>query len=163
MIFQIIITLILVVGIALILRSIQTEKNITKSKISFKEAIDLTSTPILTFENNGKKLNLLLDTGSDMCHIDKGVLNNLKYSELEGTTEVFGLEGNVIQNSSCNMQVGYSEFQFDMDFMITDFSSAFDKVQKETGVKLHGILGCDFFTKYKYVLDFASLCAYKRK
>ena len=39
---------------------------------------------------------------------------------------------------------------------------AFGNIKKETGVTIHGILGSDFFTRYKYVLDFDKLIFYKK-
>ena len=38
--------------------------------MSFKEAMDLVELPVVTFYNGDKKLNFLLDTGSNMCVIN---------------------------------------------------------------------------------------------
>ena len=34
---------------------------------------------------------------------------------------------------------------------------AFNSVKAETGVMIHGILGSNFFTRNKYIIDFDSL------
>ena len=40
-------------------------------KISFRESMDLVQLPIVTFMNNGKKLNFLLDTGASYSSINE--------------------------------------------------------------------------------------------
>ena len=76
---------------------------------------------------------------------------------------IMGMEGNIVNNKFCSMNVTYKNQQFVSDFCITDLTQAFDNVKKESGVQIHGILGSLFFQKYKYILDFGSLIAYSKK
>ena len=46
--------------------------------------------------------------------------------------------------------------------MISDLDKPFNNIKKESGVTIHGILGNNFFKKYKYVLDFDKLIAYSK-
>ena len=39
--------------------------------------------------------------------------------------------------------------------------NAFSTIEQESGIKLHGILGNRFFEKYRYILDFKELIAYR--
>ena len=133
-----------------------------KSKISFKESMDLTELPVITFVNNNVKLNFLLDTGSNNSFINKSILNMLDYKELNGASNIIGFEGNKIENSICEMKIGYKDYIFDTTFNIADLDASFNVIKQEDGVQLHGILGSLFFQKYKYVLDFQSLIAYMK-
>lgn len=139
----------------------QTNKK-NKSKISFKESMDLTELPVITFTNNDIKLNFLLDTGSNNSFINKSILNMLDYKELNGASNIIGFEGNKIENSICEMKIGYKDYIFDTTFNIADLDASFNVIKQEDGVQLHGILGSLFFQKYKYVLDFQSLIAYMK-
>jgi hypothetical protein len=128
--------------------------------ISFKEAMDLTELPVVTFYNKGYKLNFLLDTGSNDSHINSSVLSNLSYRTSPVKRETTGMEGNRIQNDTCNMTISYKDRDFNTDFNVNDLDNAFSVVKQESGVQIHGILGSLFFQKYKYVLDFDTLIAY---
>ena len=139
----------------------QTNKK-NKSKISFKESMDLTELPVITFVNNNVKLNFLLDTGSNNSFINKSILNMLDYKELNGASNIIGFEGNKIKNSICEMKIEYKDYIFDTTFNIADLDASFNVIKQEDGVQLHGILGSLFFQKYKYVLDFQSLIAYMK-
>ena len=163
MIFETII--IIVIWVILLIISINSLYQINKknkSKISFKESMDLTELPVITFVNNNVKLNFLLDTGSNNSLINKSILNMLDYKELDGTSKLIGVEGNNIKNSICEMKIEYKDYIFDTTFNIADLDTPFNVIKQEDGVQLHGILGSLFFQKYKYILDFQSLIAYMK-
>lgn len=147
-----------------ILISISNRKKRQKESImSFRESMDLTELPIVTFTNNNKKLNFLLDTGSNMSYINQSVLKDIEYEKNNGyKTDMIGIEGNKIESESCNIKVCYKEYIFDSEFSILDMDHTFNIIKKESGVQLHGILGNKFFQTYKYVLDFESLTAYMK-
>jgi hypothetical protein len=44
--------------------------------------------------------------------------------------------------------------------MVVDLKDAFDNIKSEHGVTIYGILGSDFLSKYKYILDFKDNIAY---
>lgn len=132
--------------------------------MSFKEAMDLVELPIVTFTNNGKKLNFLLDTGSNISQINSSVLPYLKYKIVEDkNSAIIGIEGNKIDTQFCEMAVTYKEQDFINEFCIHDLTDAFAIIKEESGVQVHGILGSLFFQKYKYILDFKTLIAYYKK
>ena len=77
--WELIIILVTIIFIAYIVNKIETTKKEINSRISFKEALDLTSLPIVTFENNGRKINFLLDTGASKSIINVRELSTCKY------------------------------------------------------------------------------------
>ena len=133
-----------------------------KTVISFRDALDLTGLPVITFTQGKNKLNFLLDTGATNSVINAVQLNNIVHTVIEGATcEVYGIEGNA-------QVVPFVEIEFSRDidykgnFQVVDMSAAFDSVKAETGVTIVGILGNDFFQNYKYVLDYNTMIAYSK-
>lgn len=160
MILEIIGVVILVLAIAFIANTIDDIRKRNNSKISFKEAMDLTELPVVTFYNGDKKLNFLLDTGSNVSHINSSIINLLDHTKTNQKTDTIGMEGNKVSNDICKMTIYYKNQKFEEDFIISDLNDAFDIIKQEDGVQIHGILGSKFFEKYKYILDFKELTAY---
>lgn len=164
MVLKIIVILLAVILVAVIVNSIESYRRQKKKEtMSFREAMDLTELPIITFYNNNKKLNFLLDTGSDLSHINKSLLPSLKYKEIDESRNIISVGGNTQSLGCCDMTVTYKNQKFIDRFYISDLDEAFGVIKAETGVQIHGILGSKFFAKYKYILDFESLIAYSKK
>ena len=148
-ILELLITFAIVTLVALIVNAIEDHKRNDEPHMSFKESMDLVELPIITFYNNGKKLNFLLDTGANNSIINKSVIKDLDYKECTENLDTFGIDGEVKSSMpTCT---------------ILNMDSAFRQVKEDSGVQLHGILGSLFFQKYKYVIDFKSLVAYIKK
>lgn len=141
------------------------EEHYKKNKrvMSFKEAMDLVELPVVTFYNEGKKFNFLLDTGATLSVIDSNILNNFPHEKKENTGVIFGMEGNKIDVSYINASLMYRDKIYEEEFQVVDMAAPFNEVKAESGVTLSGILGNSFFKKYQYILDFNSLIAYSSK
>lgn len=160
MILEVIGILLLVILVAITINAIEDNRKKNDSRISFKESMDLTELPVVTFYNGDKKLNFLLDTGSNVSHINSSVIHLLDHTKIDQKTDTIGMEGNKVSNDICKMTVYYRNQRFEEDFIISDLNDAFDIIKQEDGVQIHGILGSKFFEKYRYVLDFSELIAY---
>lgn len=160
MILEIIGIFLMVIVVAMIINAIEDNRKKNDSKISFRESMDLTELPVVTFYNGDKKLNFLLDTGSNVSHINSSVIHLLDHTKTDQKTDTIGMEGNKVSNDICKMTVYYRNQRFEEDFIISDLNDAFDIIKQEDGVQIHGILGSKFFEKYRYVLDFSELIAY---
>ena len=136
--------------------------HLRKYSLSFKDSMDLVELPVVTFYHGKKKLNMLLDTGSSESIINSTELDKIIYTELEYQKPLMGMEGNICMNKAITTIISYSGLKFDHPFIAADMKEAFGNIKKETGVTIHGILGSDFFTRYKYVLDFDKLMFYKK-
>lgn len=164
MILKIVVILLIVILLAVIINGAENYCKQKKGEnISFKEAMDLVELPIITFYNKDKKLNFLLDTGSDLSYINKSILPFLEYKEINKSRNIISVGGNSQSFGCCDMTVTYKSQKFIDEFYISDLDEAFGAIKAETGVQIHGILGNKFFVKYKYVLDFKDLIAYIRK
>ena len=136
-------------------------KSKEKTKISFKEGLDLTELPIVTFKQGDKKLHFLLDTGSNISYINNEVINDIEVEDLNTSSNTVGVGGNDMETKHYNIKIGYRDQEFVEEFGALDLSAAFASIEAESGIKLHGILGNKFFEKYKYILDFRELIAYR--
>jgi hypothetical protein len=160
MILEIIGVVILVLVVVFIANTIDDMRKRSNSKISFKEAMDLVELPVVTFYNGDKKLNFLLDTGSNVSYINSSIIPLLVHEKTDKEMNTIGIEGNKVSNQFCKMSVTYKNLVFEEEFSIADLDEAFSVVKQESGVQIHGILGSKFFERYKYVLDFKELIAY---
>lgn len=161
MIFEVIIILIIVVVAAIIFNGVQ-DYDRKKVEMSFKESMNLTELPIVTFYNGSTKLNFLLDTGANLCVINSRIIDSLNYKKLDEKGSVFGVEGNSVDIDYISMDFTYNNKSYSSSFQVVDMQEAFDRIKQESGVTIHGILGSKFFEEYKYVLDFKELIAYTK-
>ena len=132
--------------------------------ISFKESLDLTDLPIITVYQGSKRFNFLIDTGATKSIFDSNQIDSLiTYKDTDDISYVMGIEGNksIVRNISISFY--RNELKFNSTFQAVDMSKAFKNIKQETGVSLQGILGNDFFVKYKYVIDFKEFVAYIKK
>lgn len=137
--------------------------NIHKDAMSFQNSMDLAELPVVTFHQGEKKINFLLDTGSNNCIIDKTFLRQIKYEILNNVeSNLYGMEGNKQTTKTCNITMSYKDKDYKFLYIIQDMSPAFNSIKKETGVTIHGLLGSSFFNTFKYVLDFKELIAYSK-
>ena len=133
-----------------------------KRAISFREALDLTGLPVITFAQGNNKFNFLFDTGATNSVINASVLDNIKHSVIEGAEcEVYGIEGSIQKVNFVNIKFE-RDLTYEDNFQAVDMSSAFDQVKAETGVTVHGILGNTFFQKYKYIIDYVDMVVYSK-
>lgn len=132
-----------------------------QTKISFKEGLDLTELPIVTFKQGENKLHFLLDTGSNISYINTEAMKDLEVEDLNASSSTVGVGGADMETKHYNIKIGYKDQEFIEEFGALDLGVAFSSIEAESGIKLHGILGNKFFEKYKYVLDFRELIAYR--
>lgn len=136
-------------------------QELAKKNMSFIESLNLTGLPIITFRNNGNPVNMVLDTGSNVCIINYAVLPELQHEVIEDLNSgVIGLGGEKEQGKVVCVPLHYKDWEFDFDCWAMDMSDTVNSMKQEYGVTIHGILGTGFFTKYKYVLDFNEMVAY---
>lgn len=137
--------------------------NIHPDAMSFQNSMDLAELPVVTFRQGDKKINFLLDTGSNNCIIDSNILKSIDHKMLDVETNILGLEGNAQKTGVCTIKMTYKDKEYEYPYVIQDMSAAFDSIKKETGVTVNGMLGSKFFNEFKYVLDFDELIAYSKE
>lgn len=161
MVVIIICVIILIIAAAIITGILAGIKK-KNSEISFREAMDLAELPVITFYNGDRKINFLLDTGSNISYLNKSIVSSLVVESTGEESNIIGIEGNKVNCKICKMIIRRKNQKFEEEFSIADLDKAFRIVKEESGVQIHGILGSRFFEKYKYVLDFKDYIAYVR-
>ena len=163
-----VLTLIICFLVAVIAAFSRDALNLWLSKkvgFSFEETMTDVGIPIVTLKNGEKEFNFLLDTGSDISHIDSNIKDSLSDTEeikgdnLAVTTANGSIEGN---SSWIRVPLNYKKQSFIEDFMPLDLHDSFEVLKEDTGIQLHGILGGTFLRKYRYVLDYDDLVAYTK-
>lgn len=151
--------LLIFIIVAYVIYSYNKELTRNKRKMSFKESLDLAELPVVTFYQDNKKFNFLLDSGSNYSHIDENTAKSINGEIIASPLKITGL-GEASSDSICRTVLTYKDKKFKVDLHISEMFNTFENIKKETGVQIHGILGNKFFQRYKYVLDFEELCAY---
>ena len=128
--------------------------------MSFREALDLTDLPIITFRQGKEKFNLILDTGSSGSVIIPSALEFLNHSKLENGGTIMGMEGNVQSVEHVDIEFFNNSNTYTETFSIVDMSDAFNIIKESHGVTIHGVLGNSFFSKYEFVINYSDLVAY---
>lgn len=157
--------LIITVCIIVIVILLYKSNNVAKkrdSRVSFKESMDLVGLPIVTFISGDKKLNFLLDTGSDNSYINSSLISEIKAEMTGEKSSTIGASGEGLATIYYNVTLGYREQMFTEKLGAMDLSAAFNALKESYGVQIHGILGSRFFEKYRYILDFKDLSAYRK-
>ena len=153
--------LVLIVLAAIIINGVEDYNK--KEAMSFREAMDLTSLPIVTFYQGDKKFNFLLDTGATLSVINQAALESITHTTTDKAGELFGVDGVKREVSYASINLTYKSKEYTEEFQVLDMQEAIDQVKAESGVNMVGIIGSEFFRKYKYILDFDELVAYSKK
>lgn len=133
-------------------------------KMSFRESMDLTELPIVTFYQGKEKFNFLLDTGSNHSHISAEAAKRIKGTPMTGEVNVSGSGGSVSVNKAIQSELSYKDNNYNVVLLIGDhLNEAFKSMKETTGVSVHGIIGSTFLNENKYVLDFDELVAYTKE
>ena len=112
-------------------------------------------------ECDGKMLNFLLDTGSDASYIDSEVIKNIPCKQSNYCSETYGIDGTIHQTYYYEVTLGYNKLKFTELFGVLELTGT-NKLGEDSKYAIHGILGSNFFEKYKYVIDFSNLTAYRK-
>lgn len=137
--------------------------NKKKRSLSFRQAFALSGLPIISFKSNDQWINLVFDTGCNYSVINKEEVDKFNCILLEGASELIGLEGKTNRGNVAKLTLEYEDEQYTIECGVIDMSEAIKELKNTYGVIVHGILGTDFFDKYKYVIDFRKMIAYSQK
>lgn len=134
----------------------------TYIEIPFKESIDLTKLPIVSFKSGSQTLHLLIDTGCTTSIFDETYVSNLP-SEYFNTVSVpiTSATGQATASRTIALKLYYKDREYFAEFLVCPMKAQFDAAF-EGKVTVHGILGTDFFQKYGYDIDFEELKIYAK-
>ena len=116
--------------------------------------------PLLIVKAQAKNLCFLLDTGSNINVLDRRVAECFQLSGGTAKQRQFGIDGELRTTDVVELAFSLEEQEYKANFSVMDLSSAFGKVEEESGIQIHGLLGCSFMEQQKWILDFEKLCLY---
>lgn len=132
-------------------------KLIEYNKILLQKSLTQVGLPLILVKAQAQYLCFLLDTGSNINVLDKRVA---EFFQLSGGTvqqQQFGIDGTLQITDVVKLTFSLEEREYKANFSVMDLSSAFGKVEEESGIQIHGLLGCSFMEQQKWVLDFENL------
>lgn len=126
--------------------------------ISIANSIQCVGLPIIVTSIK-PHLNFLVDTGASHNVIFSFVYEGLPdfFTELETERNTFGIDGNMVMCQEVKADITFGEKPSETIFSIVDADEAVRHLQEQNGFQLHGILGVDFLTKNKWIIDFDKL------
>lgn len=128
--------------------------------VSLNSILSKLGLPLLIVKAQAKNLCFLLDTGSNINVLDKKVAEFFQLSSGTVQRQQFGIDGTLQITDVVEMTFSLEEREYKAAFSVMDLSSAFGKVEEESGIQIHGLLGCSFMEQQKWVLDFEKLCLF---
>lgn len=122
--------------------------------------LNKTGLTLIAVEMEGEKLCLLVDTGATLNLLDKRVYEHfyknklVESSDHTYTISNFGIDGVEKAAKRAELNFSFEDNLFTTKFTIFDASTAFDKVEEESGIQIHGILGNEFLLENEWIIDF---------
>ena len=154
---QILTITLVIISIIILYLTRYNNESVNDNTFPFKETIILKNrTPIVQFKlSNNEKVNMLLDTGSEITIIDNDIYDKdtIIYKTLKETNlNISGINGNdninvKIVETCINDSILSIIYVFDIDDMI-------DRVFIKNGIIIDGVIGCDFLYKNHMMIDF---------
>jgi len=121
-----------------------------------------TGLPLIVVNIFGYEICLMLDTGSNQNIIDNGIYEHFKdkLTETEQPQEVLTLNGTT-KGTIVNIPFTFENQKYIEPFICSNTAEAFEQIEKESGIRIYGILGNHFFLKHNWILDFEKIMVYK--
>lgn len=132
------------------------DKHTSNDSISFEETFNKSGLPIITLNNRDYPLNFLIDTGSDVCCINKDSLKYIHYTQTNKKAHFVTTTGPV-ESQSVVISLNDKEDDVNIEFNVLDFSAQFKEIEEKNGVHIDGILGSRFCGDAGLIIDFSKL------
>lgn len=118
-----------------------------------------TGLPLIVVNIFNHNICLLIDTGSTQNLLDKRVYEYFRDKiKVVSNSNLMGIDGKIISSERINLTFCFEGYDFSTQFSIFDGVKAFDLIEKETELKIHGILGNEFLMDNEWIVDFENLC-----
>ena len=128
------------------------------TNISFQYTLDKIGLPLIVTSSK-PNLCFLIDTGATHNIVFSYVYEEIPqyFSALQDTYCIMGIEGTQQEVSQVEASISFDNRESIVSFSVIEANAAILKVQKESGIQIHGILGIPFLTQNKWILDFNTL------
>lgn len=126
--------------------------------ISLQYPIDKVGLPLIVTSSK-PSLCFLIDTGATHNIVFSYVYNEMRhiFSPTQLLSTMIGIDGIERETQQVSTNVSFEDKKVSATFSILDATETVKRVQQESGIQIHGILGIPFLIQNKWILDFNKL------
>ena len=130
-----------------------------ENTIFFGKYVKQINMPVIPLQINGETYNFLLDSGSSISHICSSAAEHVSGPLIDVEYDYIGSTGSRSSASKMvELPANYKGTELNLCLIVNNcLDLSFASVKEETDFDLHGILGMDFLTKHKCVIDLSKL------
>lgn len=128
-------------------------------RFSLNFGIEKTGMPLILTSGRKKNVCFLIDTGSTHNTLFSFVYEHFKdeFHIIEDSTKTMGIESRFQDSTTVEGTFNFDGTEYTSTFEVVKANDAIAKIQEETGVQLHGILGIPFLMENKWKIDFEKM------
>ena len=125
-------------------------------RFSLNFGIEKTGMPLILTSGRKKNVCFLIDTGSTHNTLFSFVYEHFKdeFRIIEEDQKTTGIESRFQDSTTVEGSFNFEGTEYTSTFEVVKANDAIAKIQEETGVQLHGILGIPFLMENKWKIDF---------
>ena len=128
-------------------------------RFSLNFGIEKTGMPLILTSGKKKNVCFLIDTGSTHNTLFSFVYEHFKddFRIIEEDQKTMGIESRFQDSTTVEGTFNFDGTEYTSTFEVVKANDAIVKIQEETGVQLHGILGIPFLMENKWKIDFEKM------
>lgn len=128
-------------------------------RFSLNFGIEKTGMPLILTSGRKKNVCFLIDTGSTHNTLFSFVYEHFKdeFRIIEEEQTTTGIESRFQKSTTFEGTFNFDGTEYTSTFEVVKANDAIAKIQEETGVQLHGILGIPFLVENKWKIDFEKM------
>lgn len=125
---------------------------------SLKYGLEKIGLPLIVTSSK-PNLCFLIDTGATHNIVFSYVYNGMQhiFSPTQSSSTMIGIDGMERETEQVSATISFDDKEVSTTFSVLEATEAVTRVQKESGIQIHGILGIPFLTQNKWILDFNKL------
>ena len=128
-------------------------------RFSLNFGLEKTGMPLILTSGKKKNVCFLIDTGSTYNTLFSFVYEHFKddFRIIEEDQKTMGIESRFQDSTTVEVTFIFDGTEYTSTFAVVKANDAIAKIQEETGVQLHGILGIPFLMENKWKIDFEKM------
>lgn len=128
-------------------------------RFSLNFGLEKTGMPLILTSGKKKNVCFLIDTGSTYNTLFSFVYEHFKddFRIIEEDQKTMGIESRFQDSTTVEGTFNFDGTEYTSTFAVVKANDAIAKIQEETGVQLHGILGIPFLMENKWKIDFEKM------
>lgn len=128
-------------------------------RFSLNFGIEKTGMPLILTSGRKKNVCFLIDTGSTHNTLFSFVYEHFKdeFRIIEEEQTTTSIESRFQESTTVEGTFNFDGTEYTSTFAVVKANDAIAKIQEETGVQLHGILGIPFLMENKWKIDFEKM------